>query len=138
MDKFGSIPTPRTKFQENLKELSKKAPDLWLEDFTFMNRNVDTVEKTPNEIYNLFTSWTKENNITYDVNPIKLGVQLSNLRTNGIEHGSKKAGVKQKVFDIKQLLKHYNIQEEEPLPSGCLITNFNNCTTDDEEYEIYE
>ena len=113
MDKFGDIERPVTEYQNNMKELSRSPIELWLEHFTRENFNKEEVELLGKDTYDLFKTWCTENDVTYDANPTKIGVQLSNMKINGIDKGRKTKKGDTKIFNIDKLKKHFNI--------GCLI-----------------
>jgi hypothetical protein len=129
MDKFGLIPVPQTEYQTNLKQLSKTAVEMWLEDFTIRHFNDETVEMLGKETYADFNFWKGNNNINYDTNPLKLGVSLSNIQIkNAITKGRHTMYGDTKYFTIPVLKQHFNL--------GLLINlNENNC--DDNMSEEY-
>ena len=113
MDKFGDIPIPHTDYQENLKQLSVSAPELWLEHLVRENINKETVSLLGREIYSMFCDYCGENNIKYDTTPLKLGVKLSNLGIDGIQKGGHTKRGETKLFDIAKLKTYFKL--------GCLI-----------------
>jgi hypothetical protein len=62
------------------------------------------------ETFTEFDVWRRENNISYDTNPLKLGVALSNLQINdGITKGRHTYKGWTKHFNIEILKKYFNI-----------------------------
>jgi len=130
MDKFGSLPVPQTEYQNNLKQLSKTAVEMWLEDFTTRHLNDEIVEMLGKETYADFNVWKGKNNITYDTTPLKLGVSLSNIQIkNAITKGRHTMNGDTKYFNIPVLKQHFNL--------GLLINlNENNDDDNTSEEEI--
>jgi len=127
MENFGSLVVPKTEYQNNLKELSKTAVEMWLEDFTRRNIDNETVEMLGRDTYADFNVWKGKNNITYDTNVVKLGVSLFNLQIkNAITKGRHTKSGDTKYFNISILKKHYGL--------GLLI-NLNNDNFDDDTCE---
>jgi hypothetical protein len=115
MDKFKDIPIPQTEYQTNLKELSKSPIEQWLESFTreHMNHSKECIELLGTEIYELFKVWCNVNGIKYDINTVKLGVKLINMKINGVSKGRHTNKGETKLFNIIKLKKTFNL--------GCLI-----------------
>lgn len=109
LDKFHKLPLPITEYQENLKELTKSPIDMWLEDFTLLNYDKEDVVLLGNEIYNSFKSWSDKQNMNYDINALKLGVRLTNMKIDGIKKGEHTKNGKTKIFNISKLKEHYGI-----------------------------
>ena len=115
MDKFKDIPIPQTEYQTNLKELSKSPIELWLESFTYehMNDSVECIELLGTEIYELFKNWSCLNGIKYDINAVKLGVKLINMKINGVYKGRHTMKGDTKIININKLKTNFCL--------GCLI-----------------
>lgn len=115
MDKFKDIPIPQTEYQINLKELSKSPIEQWLESFTreHMNDNNKCIELLGIDIYELFKSWCNSNGIKYDINAVKLGVKLINMKINGVSKGRHTMKGDTKLFNIDELKITFSL--------GCLI-----------------
>ena len=103
MDKFKDISIPKTEYHTNLKELSKSPIEQWLESFTREHINDDVVELLGTEIYELFKQWCCVNGIKYEINALKLGVKLTNMKINGISKGRHTNKGHSKLFNINQL-----------------------------------
>jgi hypothetical protein len=133
INKFESLPIPKTEYQNNLKELSLSPVEMWLESFTRNHINVEKVELLGKDTFILFESWRKENNVVYDTTPTKLGISLSNLQTKGgITKGRHTERGKTKFFHISILKTYFKIQ--------CLVDveSVNNSnTTDVEKIDVY-
>ena len=111
MKDFYKIPIPKTEHQENLKYLNKNKVDLWLESFTADNLDKEEIKLKPAEVLELFNEWKIKEGIDYEINSLKLGVQLSQLQIkDGVINDSSK---RYKIFNINVLKKHYRL--------GCLI-----------------
>jgi hypothetical protein len=115
MDKFKDIPIPQTEYQTNLKELSKSPIEQWLESFTreHMNDPKECIELLGTEIYELFKDWSNSNGIKYDINAVKLGVKLINMKINGVSKGRHTMKGDTKLFNISELKNTFCL--------GCLI-----------------
>jgi hypothetical protein len=109
---------PATEYQNDLKELSVSAPEMWLEAFTRATvpnviGGVDCIEMLGKQIFELFVTWKNENNVRYETTPIALGMKLKNLKIDGVSKGKDIAFGKTKRFDFIKIRKYFNI--------GCLI-----------------
>jgi hypothetical protein len=131
MDKFHKIPIPATEYQNLLKDKNIPIHLQWLESFVQENceeeptdetdGDNDTEEEHSNqaisllgtEIYKLFKKWTDANGIEYNTNAIKLGMQLTISKIDGIEKGIHTRKGKLTNFNIPKLKKHFRI--------GCII-----------------
>lgn len=108
-------PIPQTEYQQNLKEGNRTAVDLWLEDFTRENIELNVIEKLGKETIADFECWRATNNIKYETNATKLGIMLLNMKLpkGCIEKGRHTRSGDTKYFNIQNLKKHYNL--------GCLV-----------------
>ena len=115
MDKFKDISIPQTEYQTNLKELSKSPIEQWLESFTreHMNDDKECIELLGTEIYELFKHWSNLNGIKYDINAVKLGVKLINMKIKGVSKGRHTMKGDTKFFNINELKTTFRL--------GCLI-----------------
>ena len=109
MDEFNKIPRPVTEYQANLKQLSRCPVETWLEQFTRDNIDKDEVELLGKETHEIFKNWCSENNVQYEANPTKIGVQLSNMKISGIMKGRKTKKGDTKIFKIPLLKQHFQI-----------------------------
>lgn len=102
---------PQTEYQQNLKEVNRSAVDLWLEDFTRKNVEVDKVEKLGGDTYKEFEHWRKKNNVNFETSSVKLGIMLLNLQLSKgcIEKGRHTKKGDTKYFDISLLKQHFKI-----------------------------
>lgn len=116
MDKFKDIPIPLTEYHTNLKELSKSPIEQWLESFTreHMNDDKECIELLGSEIYELFKNWCGDSGIKYEINAVKLGVKLINMKINGISKGRHTIKGDTKMFNISVLKNTFRL--------GCIIT----------------
>ena len=115
MDKFKDIHIPQTEYHTNLKELSKSPIEQWLESFTreHMNDSKECIELLGTEIYDLFKQWCNSNGIKYDINAVKLGVKLINMKITGVSKGRHTMKGDTKIFNISELNHTFSL--------GCLI-----------------
>jgi len=122
IENFNLIKIPKTEFQENIQNANVSIYEQWLENFTRNNFEKDEVELLGSETFNLFDEWKKSQNIEYKVNAIKLILNLSNLKINGIQNGRKTNKGNTKIFNIPLLKKHFGI--------GCLVKYIENTDLD--------
>jgi hypothetical protein len=113
MDGFNSLEIPQTEHQQNLKELSITPIEQWLKDFTIENYKENEVELLGTTTLKSFKLWCEKNNVDYQIDALKLGVRISNLRINGISKGADTYKGKTKIYNIPKLKEHFKI--------GCLI-----------------
>lgn len=113
IDEFSKIQKPTTEYQQNIQEANVSVPEMWLEHFVRQNEDQTEVEKLGIDTFNLFQEWKHKYNIKYETNCLKLGVNLSNLKIDGIRKGKHTNKGYTKIFDIIQLKKHFKM--------GCLI-----------------
>ena len=126
LDKFGSLPLPKTNYQENLKLLNYSIPEQFLMDFC--NSNNGIIEVDNKELYDLFLNFVESNNIEYNITPLKFGVKISNLNISGIEKGRHSRSGNSRKMDVDKIKKHFNIidnpfndsedENEEAKPEG--------------------
>ena len=114
LGKFNSIQIPMTEYKTILCELSITPIEAFVRDM---------IQETPadihelildsNELFDMFKCYLQKSNTKYEINLIKFGVRLTNLKLDGI---SKEKGrvCNKKKFDVKLLKKYFMI--------GCLIT----------------
>lgn len=105
VDKFNSIPIPKTDHQENLKELSKAPVELWLEDFIVRATScgTDEVKMLSGEVYDDFCSWCSRFNKDFKITNVAFSVRLKNLRLPGLTTGIHTKVGKQMLFEIGKL-----------------------------------
>lgn len=111
-DRFSDLPIPKTEYQQNIQDGNMSIPEQWLRDYV-LDKNNENIELIPTQIFQSFENWKERNGVKYDMNSIKLGVQISNMNIPGILKGQRtKKGVT-KIFDVKVLKKHFGV--------GCLV-----------------
>ena len=71
--------------------------------------NKENVEKSGNDMFDLFMTWKAENRITYDATPQKLGVSISFLNLQGVPKGRHTMHGDTKFINIPLLKHHFNI-----------------------------
>jgi hypothetical protein len=111
LDKFNEIPIPKTEYQENLKQLSLSPPEQFIKELV-SNQTKDTIEMKSKDIYTKFSTWCSENNVEYDITPLKLSVRLANLNIKGIDKKHTRDG-NATVFDVKKVKEHFKIGQDE-------------------------
>jgi len=100
-----------TEHQEVLKELGECVIETWLRSFTMDNASENIVQMHAKECFDLFIGWCKENKVEYNINAIKFGVRLTNLKINGVSSGDRTSTGVKRIFDISKLKKHFNISD---------------------------
>jgi hypothetical protein len=114
-DKFNKIPIPETEFQQDLKEANRPIVEQWLYDYVLENNDKLEITLSCKEVLDKFCSWRDRNKITFEINSIKLGLKIKQMKLNGITKGQHTRYGEQKIFNIPILKKHFGI--------GCLIDN---------------
>jgi hypothetical protein len=132
MDSFGSLPIPVTEYHSNLKEGSRDILDVWLEEFTYKNRHLIEVEKSPTEIFNDFSIWKDANDHIYEINKQKFGVRLNIIAKGNISKGKHTEYGDNRKIDIVKLKLKYNI----PV-NNCMI-NADDFNTDNDSVSDIE
>jgi hypothetical protein len=107
-DNFRNLKMPNTEYQKNLQDGNVSIPELWLKDFVTTCSD-DQVEFLGSHTYQSFNAWKDRMGVKYEINSLKLGVQLSNLGIPGILKGRHTNKGTTKIFDIKQLKKHFGV-----------------------------
>jgi hypothetical protein len=104
---------PRTEHQEDLQMLSTSAPEQWLESFTRKHLDETNIEMLGGEVFSEFQCWCGANNIKYDTTALKFGINLKNLKIEGVDKGRHTKNGVMKSFNINKLKDHFNL--------GCLV-----------------
>jgi len=108
MDKFMTIPLPKTEYHKQLCELSINPIEGWLLHYVSQNQNVPTTELTGGQIYEKFMDWIDESGFEYKCNSTQLAVRLDRLKINGISKKHTKTG-NRTIFDITLLKEHFGM-----------------------------
>jgi len=111
MDKFGSIPIPMTEYQQLLCELSISPIESFVKDLVSETEE-EELSFTSKELFEKFKEYLHESKTQYELNIIKFGVRLTNLKLIGVSTRHAKKG-NLKIFDVPVLKKHFGI--------GCLL-----------------
>jgi len=111
LNKFNDIPIPKTEYQENLKQLDLTPPEQFIRELV-INETRDTIEIKSKEIFTRFNSWCSDNNIDYDITPLKLCVRLSNLNIKGVDKKHTRDG-NTTVLNVKKVKEHFKIDQDE-------------------------
>jgi len=127
LDQFNLLQIPITEYQTTLKQLALSPIEQFLKSFTEQNHNKETVELTGFELFGLFKSFLKENNISYEIDTQKLSVRITNLRINGISKGRHTMNGNTKIYNIPLLKEHFDIP--------CLIDDNNDDDKTDTDTE---
>jgi hypothetical protein len=108
MDKFMTIPLPKTEYHEQLKQLSINPIEGWLLHYVSNNQNIPSTELTGGQIYEKFMDWLDESGFEYNCSSLQLSVRLERLKINGITRKHTKKG-NVTVFDIDALKEHFDM-----------------------------
>ena len=102
---------PKTEYQENIKQAHRSYLDLFLES-RCIETDVSSIEQTGKQVLDSYLNWTKINNIKepFEMNVIKLGLRLSNIREISKKHT--KRGVIYRI-DLDALRKRFMV--------GCMV-----------------
>lgn len=111
MDKFNLIALPMTEYQKILCELSITPIEAFIKDMVSECEESELI-MTSKEVFEKFQQYLHESKTTYDVNIVKFGVRLTNLKLIGIETIRGKNNSNRR-FDISILKKHFGM--------GCLL-----------------
>jgi hypothetical protein len=111
MDKFNMIPIPMTEYQKLLCELAITPIESFIKDMV-SDCEEDELVISSKELFDMFKTYLLESKTNYDVNIVKFGVRLTNLKLNGISTVRGKNN-SSKRFDITILKKHFGV--------GCLL-----------------
>jgi hypothetical protein len=108
MDKFMTIPLPKTEYHKQLCELSINPIEGWLLHYVSKNQNVPSTELTSGQIYEKFMDWINEGGFEYKCNSLQLSVRLERLKINGIGKRKYKTHTAT-TFDIDTLKEHFGV-----------------------------
>jgi hypothetical protein len=111
MDKFNLIPLPMTEYQKILCELAITPIEAFVRDMVSTCDEPEIILSSA-EVFERFNNYLYESKTKYEVNIVKFGVRLTNLKLNGIETTHTKKGNFRR-FDVPILKKHFGI--------GCLL-----------------
>ena len=109
IDKFHTISKPTTEYQKNIQDGNVSVPELWLKHFINQNINSNEIELLGKETFDLFQQWATTHKFKYEINSVKLGVHLSNLKINGIKKGKHTNKGDTRIYNIPELKAHFNI-----------------------------
>lgn len=108
MDKFMTIPLPKTEYHKQLCELSISPIEGWLLHYVSKNQNVPSTELTSGQIYEKFMDWINDGGFEYKCNSLQLAVRLERLKINGIGKHKYKTHTAT-TFDIDALKQHFGM-----------------------------
>jgi hypothetical protein len=110
LDKFISIPIPKTEWQNDMKDSNRSPFCRWVESYI---REIQDENEDPKllgeEQYRLFKIWTNANGITHETSSVKMAIAIKRLNINGIETGIKGMKGNFTKYNIEKLKKHYLI-----------------------------
>lgn len=101
------IPIPMTEYQKLLCELAITPIESFIKDMVAECED-DEIVMTSKDLFEKFKTYLQESKTNYDVNIVKFGVRLTNLKLNGIETVRGKNN-SNKRFDIPILKKHFGV-----------------------------
>ena len=108
MDKFMTIPLPKTEYHKQLCELSINPIEGWVLHYVSKNQYVSSTELTSGQIYEKFMDWINEGGFEYKCNSLQLSVRLDRLKINGIGKHKYKTHTAT-TFDIDTLKQHFGV-----------------------------
>ena len=111
MDKFNMIPIPMTEYQKLLCELAITPIESFIKDMV-TECEEDEIVMTTKDLFEKFKTYLQESKTNYEVNIVKFGVRLTNLKLNGIETVKGKTSNSKKL-NVNILKKHFGV--------GCLL-----------------
>jgi hypothetical protein len=112
VENFTKIAIPMTKYQKVLCELSITPIESFIKDKISRCQGGLQLSISSRDLFDEFQEYLHISNTKYDVNLIKFGVRLTNLKLPGIETTPSSHG-NIKKFDIPALQKHFGL--------GCII-----------------
>jgi hypothetical protein len=115
---------PKTEHQTSLFEMNESPIEQFLKTMTrdylydrhTTNKNDKSphiVELYPNELFKMFQSWLITTKIKYEINSIKFGIAIKNLKIDGIEKGRHTNIGTSKIFNIDKLKSHFGFDNIE-------------------------
>lgn len=112
VENFTKIPIPMTKYQKVLCELSITPIEAFIKEKISRCQGGLKISISARDLFEEFQEYLYETRTKYEVNIIKFGVRLTNLKLPGIETTPSSHG-NIKNFDIPVLQKHFGL--------GCMI-----------------
>ena len=109
MVNLNKIPFPCTEYQTNLKELNKSPIESWLEQLIFDNWNAESVKLLGKDAYISFKKFCESKGIVYEINALKLGVRIKNIKIGGIEKRRHINSGETKLYMISRLKTHFKL-----------------------------
>jgi hypothetical protein len=116
MERFNSMPLPRTDYHEDSKKLSRSVVEMWLEDLVLENlaSNNQTLTMFGDDAYLHFTTFCQKCKLHCDtISALKLGVAIKRLNLRGITKGTMSRGRQPNVYNISLLKAELNIPDVE-------------------------
>jgi hypothetical protein len=110
LDKFVSIPIPKTEYQNDMKEVSRSPFCRWIESYIIERQNdTEDPKLLGEEQYKLFKIWSASNGIIHDTSSVKMALALKRLNIDGVQTGIKGMTGNYTKYNIEKLKKHYMI-----------------------------
>jgi hypothetical protein len=119
LDKFHKLPIPETEYHADIKEANEHPVEKWIQDFIRINYFNDKriFEMTGKDVLSLYSEWTSENNVKFEMNAIKISLKIKTLNLSGITKGRSTNKGNTNYYNIDELIKNFNIgkieQDEE-------------------------
>jgi len=113
MDKFNSIKIPMTEYQKNVCQLSTCPIENFIKSMIEETEEEEEIVMNTKDLFKAFNEYLTSSKTKYEINLIKFGVRLTNLKIEGVTSIHKKNGNFRR-FDVDILKKHYGI--------GCLVS----------------
>jgi hypothetical protein len=115
---------PKTEHQTSLFEMNESPIEQFIKNMTreYLYQRYATdkndksphiVELYPNEIFKMFQVWLMTTKMKYEMNSIKFGIAIKNLKIDGIEKGRHTNIGTSKIFNIDKLKKHFGLENME-------------------------
>tara|TARA_R110000868_G_scaffold89468_2_gene249057 strand:- start:411 stop:2531 length:2121 start_codon:yes stop_codon:yes gene_type:complete len=110
LDKFVSIPIPKTEYQNDMKEVSRSPFCRWIESYIIERQNdTEDPKLLGEEQYKLFKIWSASNGIIHETSSVKMALALKRLNIDGVQTGIKGMTGNYTKYNIEKLKKHYMI-----------------------------
>lgn len=112
MDKFNSIRIPMTEYQKNISLLSSCPIENFIKSMVEETEEKEEIIMDTKSLFFAFHTYLAETKTKYEINLVKFGVRLTNLKIKGVSNVHTKNGNRRRL-DVPILREHYGI--------GCLL-----------------
>jgi len=113
MDKFNSIKIPMTEYQKNISQLSTCPIENFIKSMVEETEEEEEIVMNSKELFQAFHEYLSNTKTKYEINLVKFGVRLTNLKIKGVSSIHRKNGNCRR-FDVPILKEHYGI--------GCIVS----------------